>query len=147
MIRRLLNVVLLVLFGVIFALAQEPKKAEAQDPAMPVENKAAIQEIQIRMLQEQNEYSQLQTMTCTSAPATPSPNQVSIKQVTDRMKELGDKFTMEQAALAKAKSDALKAAHLDEKDWDVDLAAVKFAKRTPPPAPPTPPAKAEEKKP
>jgi len=114
MIWKLIKLLLFVVFGAFVLMAQD-KKADAPkpDPVLSAEDKAAILEVQVRLLQEQNEYAQLQA----------------------RIKELNDKFIQDQAALLKAQKDAVEHAHAD--DYTLNLQTLKFEKKpAPPPAPP-----------
>jgi hypothetical protein len=74
-------------------------------PVVPDKNKTDILEIQLRMAQAQNNYTQIQA---------------ALKQTTDQ-------FQTDQLALTKAQADACEAAKADcKKDWDLDLQKLVF---------------------
>lgn len=97
----------------------------AQDPKPPIitsEGKAAILEIQLRMVQAQNEYAQLQ----------------------ERIRTLQDTFQKDSAALQVAQKEACKEAKADcDKEWTLNLQNLKFEAKPKQ----TAPAPAPEKKP
>lgn len=97
----------------------------AQDPKPPIitaDSKAAILEIQLRMVQAQNEYAQLQ----------------------ERIRTLQETFKKDSEALQTAQAQACKEAKADcDKEWSLNLQTLKFEAKAKSPAPaPTP-----EKKP
>jgi hypothetical protein len=97
-VKRLLTVFLFLLSTTLGAQAPDPKP-------LPLENKAAILEIQLRMVQTQSEYAQLQ----------------------ERIKTLQENFQKDAAALQTAEADACKAAKLDcDKEWTLNLQTLKF---------------------
>lgn len=106
----------------VFGLAVMATVTAAQDkvPVVPDKNRADIRDIQLRMVQAQNEYN----------------------QINNRMAQLQDVFRKDGAALQAATADACKAAAADcDKDWTLDLTALKFVKKEPAKeTPATPPA-------
>ncbi len=104
-------ILFLTLLLAIASFAQDPPK-EADPPAkaeptLKAEDKAAILEIQLRMSQEQNQYTTLQA----------------------QEKQLADKFQADAAALQKAQADALKNAGLDDKEYSLNLSTLKVEKK------------------
>ena len=79
--------------------------AQDKPPVITPEGKAAILEIQLRMVQAQNEYAQLQ----------------------ERIRSLQESFQKDSAALQTAQAQACKEAKADcDKEWTLNLQTLKF---------------------
>lgn len=116
-------IVVLVLFNLWTAYAQDGNKPVKTNPApeLPDKNRAELLQIQLKIMRMQAKYGALQQQ---------------IQQLQDEFQKIQPEYTAAQAA-------ACKAAKVDcDKEYTLNLDTMNFEKKAVPPAPPAP-----EKKP